>query len=609
MSTVIGIDLGTSTTEAAIIRDGKPQMLMNLEGQIITPSFIGLDASGNWVVGEKARAQYLLAPERTAMEVKRSIGGKEEITLGDKSYSPQDLSAKLLEYVRQYASTAAGEVITHAVISVPAYFTDVQRQIVVAAGKQAGFSVERILNEPTAAALSYGLEHMDDESHILVYDLGGGTFDVTLLEMFAGVLEVKASNGDNKLGGKDFDQCLIDHILEGFKRAHGVDLKDDKSAMAKIKDAAEKCKKALSTEPSYHVVLPAIAMKGGKPLAIDQTITVEQFEEWTAPLIRRTHDPIDIVMSDAGIGFEDLDKIILVGGSTRMPMVARDIEAFTGIRPEAAVNPDYAVAEGAAIQAGIIDGSIRPEDSLVMTDVCSYSLGIQCTGYNSQGFTHNMMSIIIPRNTTIPVTREETYTTFTPFQDAADIKVYQGESDVASHNHLLGRFQISGLRPMAQQQPILVSFTYNLNGILEVVASAPESNRGENLQINMLNDTYEAENDDDEGDDDWDDEDDWDDDEDWDEDDEDDDEDEDEDEDEYDDEFLETWKEKPLGKGYRATIRNAERILDTDLLDDDQADDLIDLLHDIKVSIIRDDKLSADDFESDILDLLDEAGV
>ena len=299
MSTVIGIDPGTSTTEAAVIREGKPVMLLHFEQQEITPSAVGIDNSGNYVIGERAKSQYLLSPENTAIEIKRKIGTEERIQLGKRKYTPVELSAKLLEYVKNYASEYLGEEITRAVISVPAYFDDRQRQATVEAGNLAGFDVERIINEPTAAALSYGLEHMEEESHILVYDLGGGTFDVTLLEMFGGVLEVKASSGDNALGGKDFDERLIQWLVQQFLKKHGVDLRMNTYAMVKLKEKAEWCKKELSTQPSCQIVIPLIAESGGNPLSLEETVTAELFEKLIGELVERTHHPIDVVMADS----------------------------------------------------------------------------------------------------------------------------------------------------------------------------------------------------------------------------------------------------------------------------------------------------------------------
>ena len=472
MSTIIGIDLGTSTTEAAVIQNGKPLMIFNLENEIITPSAVGIDADGKFVIGEKARAQYLLSPENTAIEVKRKIGTNEKIPLGQETYTPVELSAKLLEYVKSYASEYLKTEITRAVISVPAYFDDLQRQATVEAGNKAGLEVMRILNEPTAAALSYGLEHMEEESHILVYDLGGGTFDVTLLEMFDGVLEVKASSGDNQLGGKDFDEKIMDWLIGQFQSKHDIDLSKDKFAMVKLKEEAERCKKTLSSSSACQILIPMIAEKSGTPLALDETITVEAFEEMTKELINRTHPPIDVVLTDSGILQEDIDKVILVGGSTRMPLVAKDIEEYLHMEPAQAVNPDYAVAEGAAIQAGIIEGSIHQEDSIIITDVNPYTLGIRVV----DDFSMDRMAVVIPRNVTIPVTRSETYFTSTDYQTVAHIEVYQGESTMASRNHFLGDFEIHGIpSKKAKAERINVEFSYNLNGMLNVKATIPST--------------------------------------------------------------------------------------------------------------------------------------
>ena len=483
MSLIIGIDLGTSTTEAAIYRDGKPEMLMNLEGEAITPSFVGIDQFGSWVVGERARAQFLLYPERTAMEVKRKIGTKDMITLGSQSYNAVSLSAKILEYVKRYATEALGEEVERAVISVPAYFDNQQRQETMQAGRLAGLEVERILNEPTAAALSYGLDHMEEESHILVYDLGGGTFDVTLLEMFEGVLDVKASSGDNTLGGKDFDQKLVDKVLGIFSRNFGVDLSQDKYAMVKIRDEAENCKKALSKEDSYRILLPMIAKKADRPLDIDITITRKEFEDMTKDLIARTHKPIDTVLGDAHLSASDIDKIILVGGSTRMPMVAKDIEDYLHMKPEEAVNPDLAVAQGAAIQAGILAGSIDQEEGIMITDVNPYTLGIR-TVDGFMDFDH--MSVVIPRNVTIPCTRSDVFYTCSDFQTEAKVEVYQGESEKASENRFLGNFILGGIPPKkAQKESLLVEFSYDLNGILNVKATVVSTGNEASMRIDM----------------------------------------------------------------------------------------------------------------------------
>ena len=560
MSTVIGIDLGTSTTEAAVIQNGKPLMIFNLEHEIITPSAVGINESGDFVVGEKARAQYLLSPENTAIEVKRKIGTNEKITLNKQPYTPVELSAKLLEYVKAYASDYLKTDVTRAVISVPAYFDDLQRQATVEAGTKAGLEVMRILNEPTAAALSYGLEHMEEESHILVYDLGGGTFDVTLLEMFDGVLEVKASSGDNQLGGKDFDEKIMH-----FQSKHDIDLTKDKFAMVKLKEAAENCKKALSTEPAYQIVIPMIAEKSGEPLALDETITVEAFEEMTKELIERTHPPIDVVLADSGILAADIDRVILVGGSTRMPLVAKDIENYLHMEPAQAVNPDYAVAEGAAIQAGIIEGSIHQEDSIIITDVNPYTLGIRVV----DDFSMDRMAVVIPRNVTIPVTRSETYFTSSDFQTVAHIEVYQGESRSASRNHFLGDFEIHGIpSKKARAERINVEFSYNLNGMLSVKATIASTGADASIEINMMQEQAAQE------------------------------------------EMIDVskWKDAPHAKDFRTIIRRAERLLKDPRIQKDKflSDDLEGAIYDLKEALILKDLDLAKVCESDLLYLLDE---
>lgn len=564
MRTIIGIDLGTSTTETAIIRDGKPVMIFNLENEIVTPSAIGIGPDGNFLIGEKARAQYLLSPENTTIEVKRKIGTKEKIKLGSQSYSPVELSAKLLEYVKTYASEYLQEEVTRAVISVPAYFDDIQRQATVEAGTKAGLEVERILNEPTAAALSYGLEHMEEESHILVYDLGGGTFDVTLLEMFDGVLEVKASSGDNQLGGKDFDEKIMDWLIEQFQQKHEILLRNNKYAMVKIKEEAERCKKALSTESSYHILVPMIAEKAGEPLALDETITVAQFEEMTQELIDRTHEPIDVVLADSEVLPSEIDRVILVGGSTRMPLVAKDIQEYLHIEPSQAVNPDFAVAEGAAIQAGIIAGSISPEDSIMMTDVNPYTLGIRAM----DGMTDDRMSVVIPRNVTIPTTRNHIYYTSWDYQTEAHIDVYQGESSYASKNHFLGNFIVHNIPPRkAGTEKINVEFSYNMNGMLNVKASILSTGEDASIEINMMQETDAAKEKID----------------------------------------VSRWKEAAHSRQFRTIIRRTERILKDARMQHNSylKEDLENILYDLKASLLNDDLAAAENLEMELIDLLE----
>lgn len=489
MQTIIGIDLGTSTTEVAVIKDGKPVLLNNYDGNVITPSVVGVDESGNYIVGDRAKSQLLLRPNSTIAEIKRKMGTDEKIRLDREVLSPIEISSKIIAYAKRYASVALEEEIKEAVISVPAYFNEIQRRATVEAAEKAGLNVRRIINEPTAAALSYGLEHLEEESLVLVYDLGGGTFDVTLLEMFDGVLEVKASSGDNTLGGKDFDECLMHYLIEQFEKRNKIHIGQDTYALAKLKEAAENCKIALSERDSYTVHIPMLITKKGIPYSLEETVNIHQFEEMIQPYIERTHLPIQTVLSDSKIAKEEIDFVLLVGGSTRIPMISKDIEQFLGIQPVHLVNPDYAVAEGAAIQGGIISGVIGQEDSIIMTDVNPFSLGVSAL----TGLMDLRMSVIIPRNTTIPVTREEIYWTSYDNQEAADIRVYQGESIYPEENQFLGKFRIGDI-PMGRvgKESIKVSFSYNLNGMLSVEAMILSTKKRASIEIDLTGVTEKA---------------------------------------------------------------------------------------------------------------------
>ena len=544
MDTIIGIDLGTSTTEAAVIKDGKPVMLLNFDKKEITPSIVGLDESGNIVVGEKAEGQLLTAPERTEKEVKRKIGSFSKISMGNREYSPVEISAMILNYVRNFASEALGEDVKRAVISVPAYFDEKKRQATVEAGKQAGFLVERILNEPTAAALSYGLEHLEEESNILIYDLGGGTFDVTLLEMFDGVLEVKASSGDNQLGGKDFDLALETHLLQCFEEQYGTDIELDAYARARVHVEAQNCKKALSTQDSYSVVLPMLAKKEDVPVGLQVTVTREQFEEMIREIVERTHHPIEVVLDDADLSPEDIDRILLVGGSTRVPLVQQDIEQFLGKKPEFAVNPDYAVAEGAAIQAGLISGEIDETSSIMMTDVNPFTLGIRSIHYERSDY----MSVIIPRNVTIPVTKTRRFYTSYDYQTDVTIQVYQGESSYVGYNHLIGEFELSGIpEAEAGDEFIDVTFMYNQNGMLQVTATIASTKKDASININMLEENEDNKID------------------------------------------VSEWSKEPLASDYRSVVRRTEKWLKQN--EDIRVEEL---LYNLKRAILKSDENLAD---------------
>ncbi len=557
MSTIIGIDLGTSTTEAAVLRDGKPELILNFDGEKVTPSVVGMDDVGNLLVGAPALARQILSPENTVLEIKRKMGSREKVRLGNTSFTPEEISAQILSYVRRFAGKYLEEDICRAVISVPAYFDEIQRQATVEAGRKAGFTVERILNEPTAAAMSYGLSHLEEESHILVYDLGGGTFDVTLLEMFDGVLEVKASSGDNQLGGKDFDQKLIGLFLDRFKEKHGIDLQKDIHAMARLKTEAVRCKIALSSEESVSVALPLIAEKDGKPLALEEEVTRELFEELIGELLERTHDPIDVVLDDAGISVQELDMVLLVGGSTRIPLVKQDIQEYLGLEPVQVVDPDYAVAEGAAIQGGILSGELDGEQSLVMTDVNPYTLGVRAV----HGFRDDYMSVVIPRNTTIPVTRTEVYYTAWEGQTVADIEVYQGEFHSVEQNHRLGSFRIEGIpENTAGAEKLEVSFSYNMDGMLKVSARIASTGEEAEITIDMLEKGKDDHID------------------------------------------VSGWKEAPLAGSFRTIIRRSEKWLKANSGDADQEEirEMEEYLYLLKRAILENDKEKAEEYEDEL---------
>lgn len=555
MDKIVGIDLGTSTTEAAVFQGDRPVMILNFDHQEITPSVVGLDEKDDIIVGEKARGQLLIAPERTAKEVKRLIGTSEQITLGTRKYTPVEVSSMILAHVKAYTEERLGGKIDRAVISVPAYFDEIQRQETMEAGVAAGFTVERIINEPTAAALSYGLEHLEEESYVLVYDLGGGTFDVTLLEMFDGVLEVKASSGDNKLGGKDFDQKIVDYLVQRFREQHGVDITGDRSAMARVNDSALNCKVALSTQEEYRVQLPVIAMKNGEPVALDEVITREKFEELIAELVERTHEPIRVVLSDSGIPADAIDKILLVGGSTRVPMVRRDIEEYLGKEPCALVDPDYAVAQGAAIQAAIISGQIDERTGIMMTDVNPYTLGVRAI----HGFDDEFMSVIIPRNKTIPTTKKKKYYTAVDGQTETIVEVYQGESSSTKYNHRIGKFVLSGIpAKRAGEEPIEVSFSYNQNGMLQVTGTIVSTGKEATIDIDMLG-TKEVRVD------------------------------------------VSDWKSAELAGDYRAVIRRAEKWIKKN----ESEPELEELLYQLKKAILDNDMEEADFLEDEISDYID----
>jgi molecular chaperone DnaK len=471
MSKIIGIDLGTTNSCVAVLEGGEPKVIPNPEGNRTTPSVVAFK-NGERQVGEVAKRQSVTNPN-TIMSIKRHIGTDYKVNVEGKDYTPQEMSAIILQSLKDYAEQYLGEKVTKAVITVPAYFNDAERQATKDAGKIAGLEVERIINEPTAAALAYGLDKQDEEQTILVYDLGGGTFDVSILELGDGIFEVKATAGDNRLGGDDFDEVIIDHLVAEFKKENGVDLSQDKMAIQRLKDAAEKAKKDLSGVTSTQISLPFISAGAAGPLHLELNLTRAKFEELSHNLVERTLAPTRQALSDAGLTPSDIDKVILVGGSTRIPAVQEAIKKEIGKEPHKGVNPDEVVALGAAIQGGVISGDV---EGLVLVDVTPLSLGIETMG--------GVFTKLIERNTAIPTSKSQVFSTAADNQPAVDIHVLQGERPMAAANKTLGRFQLTDIPAAPRGIPqIEVSFDIDRNGIVNVRAKDLGTNKEQSITI------------------------------------------------------------------------------------------------------------------------------
>lgn len=477
MSKVIGIDLGTTNSCVSVLEGGEPVVIPNAEGNRTTPSVVGFAKNGERLVGETAKRQAITNPTRTISSIKRHMGSSHTVEVDGKTYTPQDISAMILAKLKADAEAYLGEKVTRAVITVPAYFTDSQKQATKDAGKIAGLEVERIINEPTAAALAYGLDKEDSSHKILVYDLGGGTFDVSILELGEGVFEVLATNGNNMLGGDDFDEILLNHIADNFAKEHGVDLRADKMAHQRLREAAEKAKKELSSAQTTNVNLPFIAVTPDGPLNLDMTITRAKFEQLTAGLVEKTIEPMKKALADAGITNGDIARVILVGGSTRIPAVQDAVKKVTGKDPFKGINPDECVAIGAAIQAGVLTGEVH---DVLLLDVTPLSLSIETLGA--------VATRLIERNTTIPTKKSQIFSTAADNQTAVDIHVMQGEREMASGNITLGRFQLTGIPPAPRGVPqIEVTFDIDANGIVNVSAKDMGTGKEQRITITSSN--------------------------------------------------------------------------------------------------------------------------
>jgi len=472
MAKIIGIDLGTTNSCVAVMEGGEAVVIPNAEGGRTTPSVVGFSKNGERLVGQVAKRQAVTNPEKTIISIKREMGNSTKVQIDDKSYSPQEISAMILQKLKSDAESYLGEPVTHAVITVPAYFNDAQRQATKDAGKIAGLEVQRIINEPTAAALAYGLDK-DSDQKIMVYDLGGGTFDVSILELGDGIFEVLATAGNNRLGGDDFDQRIIDYLAAEFQKENGIDLKADKMALQRLKEAAEKAKIELSGVATTNINLPFITADATGPKHLDVTLSRAKFDELTADLVAATIEPTRKAMADAGLSASDIDKVLLVGGSSRIPAVQEAVKNITGKEPHKGINPDECVAAGAAIQGGVLSGDVS---GIVLLDVTPLSLGLETLG--------GVFTKLIDRNTTIPAKKSQIFSTAADGQTSVEIHVLQGEREFAADNKTLGRFHLDGIPSAPRGVPqIEVTFDIDANGIVHVSAKDMGTGHEQNITI------------------------------------------------------------------------------------------------------------------------------
>ncbi len=482
MSKIIGIDLGTTNSCAAVIEGGEPVVIPNAEGSRTTPSIVAFSKNGERMVGQIAKRQAVTNSDRTISSIKREMGSDYKVKIDGKSYSPQEISAMILQKIKADAEAFLGEPVTDAVITVPAYFTDSQRQATKDAGKIAGLNVQRIINEPTAAAVAYGVNKEEDKK-VMVYDLGGGTFDVSILDINGGVIEVKATAGNNRLGGDDFDKCITDYLVSEFKKSEHIDLTRDSTAMQRVREAAENAKIELSNVTSVNVNLPFIASDSSGPKHMDIPLTRAKFNELTAHLVQATMGPVRQAMSDAGVTVSDIGKVLMVGGSSRIPAVQEAVKELTGKAPFKGINPDECVAMGAAIQGGVLDGVVN---GLLLLDVTPLSLGIETVG--------GVFSKIIDRNTTIPIKKSQIFSTAANFQTSVEVNVLQGEREMVQYNKSLGKFRLSGIRRAMRGVPqIEVTFSIDANGIVNVSAKDLGTGKQQEITITASSNLSQAE--------------------------------------------------------------------------------------------------------------------